>query len=162
MYYLGRSRYRDKVVYGFAGDSETLRRIGDVLVGVIGPFRDKLEMLLGAREFEKMGYTFGGMVPASLIKRYRQEGQKRLKKRYKRGIVGNPAISHRRALTLAKRIGKYARELVRHEGEGIRKKNPGEAYQYMKESDKFQPGTCPYNVTVAKAYEHLKSMGDSD
>lgn len=79
----------------------------------------------------------------------------------------NPVISHRKALALTKKIIVYAKRLSKHERVGIRK-NPGVEYHkqkfiyYMKELEKYRIASKTYIEILAKAYEHLQSMEDSE
>lgn len=91
------------------------------------------------------------------------KGGLELKKR-KRNPVG--VMSHRKALTLTKKIIAYAKRLMKHERAGVRE-NPGVEYHkqkfiyYMKELEKYRIASKRYIEVLAKAYEHLQSMEDS-
>lgn len=79
MYYIGKSLYRQNVLYSFKGGIDTVRLLSTVLVDITGPYSTRLDMLLVIYELEKRGYTYAGAIKPGMIRKIRGTGTKKYK-----------------------------------------------------------------------------------
>lgn len=150
---------------------------------VVGPFKTEDKARTEQFYLRSQGYRENPVKNPAYSERQRkfmcaELGRKRAGKKTKTGMTEtqlrdycrkNPAkvISHKQAYALTKKIVQYAKKLFKHEQKGM-KENPGVDYHkqkflsYIKELEKYVIGSRPYIELLAKAYEHLESMKDSE